>query len=120
MNHCILRPPKGQNLSDDIVGGVLQRSKSYRSTYVARDDQTNSFETWNRRWDVPATVEQKFSVADRKRKRQESNDALSFTSSQLAVSSSETQPLRLEHQFEQGEEQQAVITEWVQSHIAHQ
>ncbi|RQM17596.1 hypothetical protein DD237_003135 [Peronospora effusa] len=121
MNHCIfLRPPSGQNLSDDIVGGVLQRSKSYRSSYVTRDQQTSSSETWNRRCDLPAAVNREFSLADRKRKRQESNDSFSSNPRLLAISSSDLQPLRPEHRFERGEEQQAVITEWVQSHIAHQ
>ncbi|CAI5718120.1 unnamed protein product [Peronospora destructor] len=122
MNHCILQPPSGQNLSDDIVGCVLPRSKSYRSTYtyVARDQQTNSSETWNRRYDSHAAVDREFSLTDRKRKRQESNDSPSSNSRLLAVSSSDLRGLRPEHRCKRGEEQQAVKTEWIQSHIAHQ
>ncbi|CAI5746277.1 unnamed protein product [Peronospora destructor] len=122
MNHCISRPPSGQNLSDDIVGCVLPRSKSYRSTYtyVARDQQKSSSETWNRPCDLPVAVDREFSLTERKRKRQESNDSSSSNSRLLAVSSSDSQGLRPEHRCKRGEEQQAVKTEWVQSHIAHQ
>ncbi|KAI9919473.1 hypothetical protein PsorP6_017305 [Peronosclerospora sorghi] len=119
MDSCILKPPTQRNLSDEIVGGVLQRSKSYRSTYVVCEAPSHVIDTWDK-CGSPAAVEGQITSTNTKRKRQELTN-LPISESSLLVSSNE-KPLggKQAPRFKGGEEQKAMMMEWIESQMKHQ
>ncbi|CAH0516276.1 unnamed protein product [Peronospora belbahrii] len=120
MNTCILQPPTKQILSDDIVLGVQQRSKSYRTTYVSRNDEPNMINDLEQRTYLTAAVKDQLFSTGREKKRHKSVDFASSKLRLLAISCGGSMSFKPEHRFKGGEEQKAVITEWVQSHVKYQ
>ncbi|OWZ01136.1 hypothetical protein PHMEG_00027539 [Phytophthora megakarya] len=96
MDTCILRPPTGRVLSDAVIGGVVQRTKSVSDNRPRSLNDAISESTWSR---YPAERPQPTAPhytgrlyndttnADRKRPRQEADSPVNSTLMMLAVSS---------------------------------
>ncbi|KAF1795626.1 hypothetical protein GQ600_26248 [Phytophthora cactorum] len=91
MNSCIHRRPTNRFLRDDVAGGSMHRNESFASP-PQRPAPTYSIVSSRRRCEttdnIVAVVDGQFSLTDRKKKRQDSNDSPTSKLMLLAVSSS--------------------------------